>query len=302
VRLLMLLSFAASALSACSYYRKRGKLRTALNYCRKALGIESRLAENVKSADTHLNMCTILSELKRHEKAIVHARIALKLLLLELFGNMQTEQQQQQQQQQEQQQQDQQQQQSAAEHEAIATGAAAPNASDPASLERLRSRLPADRVAVLAIAYHNKAVQEEFLRRSSEALASYEKATKVVTTHLGKDHPLVASLQESYRAAHKKMESKQQQQQQQQAQGAQGGQQSQTNKVRSTSAGATLSKSKSTASHAKLPATHTKTGSKGSKATASSAAAAPASEEQPLSDGEYDGTTGAAEDGGFASE
>lgn len=34
------------------YYRKRGKLRTALNYCRKALGIEAKMSENVKSADT----------------------------------------------------------------------------------------------------------------------------------------------------------------------------------------------------------------------------------------------------------
>ena len=34
------------------YYRKRGKLRTALNYARKALGIEAKISESVKSADT----------------------------------------------------------------------------------------------------------------------------------------------------------------------------------------------------------------------------------------------------------
>lgn len=75
---------------AC-YYRKRGKLRTALSYVRKALAIESKLKDNVKaymfhddalraicdcywlamllvckcSSDTHLNICTILSELRR---------------------------------------------------------------------------------------------------------------------------------------------------------------------------------------------------------------------------------------------
>lgn len=37
-------------------------------------------------ADTHLNCCTILSELNRHDQAIIHARAALKLLLTELFG------------------------------------------------------------------------------------------------------------------------------------------------------------------------------------------------------------------------
>ncbi len=74
-------------LCVCCVSRKRGKLRTALNYCRKALGIESKVTEKVKSADTHLNLCAILSELGRHEKALVHARIALKQLLLELFGD-----------------------------------------------------------------------------------------------------------------------------------------------------------------------------------------------------------------------
>lgn len=171
-----------------------------MNFARKALGIEAKLNENVRSADTHLNMCTILSELKRHEKAIVHARIALKLLLMELFGdfnNIKKE--------------------AAAsaaadnaaeEHELIATGDSAAANANPASLESLKARLPADRVAVLAIAYHNKAVQEEFLRRWGESLASYEKAMKVVQTHLPPTHPLVQSLGASYAAARKKMEHK----------------------------------------------------------------------------------------------
>jgi hypothetical protein len=110
-------------------------------------------------------MCTILSELKRHEKAIVHARIALKLLLMELFGEFNEIQQ------------------SAArtagaaatvssgegpehEHEAIATGTSVNTVHVNASqMEALRARLPPDRVAVLAIGYHNLAVQQEFLRK-----------------------------------------------------------------------------------------------------------------------------------------
>ncbi len=40
---------------------------------------------------------------------------------------------------------------------------------------KTKGGLPADRVAVLAIAYHNKAVQQEFLRKYADALVSYEK-------------------------------------------------------------------------------------------------------------------------------
>ena len=110
------------------YHRKRGKLRTALGFVRKALDLEGALkTPSAKSADTHLNMCTILSETGRHDQAIQHARTALKLLLLELFGDKTKE-------------------------------------KDGEEEEKEEVELPADRVAVLAIAYHNLAVQQECLR------------------------------------------------------------------------------------------------------------------------------------------
>ncbi len=43
------------------YFRKKGKLRTALSYVEKAIQIESQFQDGVKAADTHLNACTILS-------------------------------------------------------------------------------------------------------------------------------------------------------------------------------------------------------------------------------------------------
>lgn len=43
------------------YYRKKGKLRTALSYVEKAIEIESRYSKGVRAADTHINACTILS-------------------------------------------------------------------------------------------------------------------------------------------------------------------------------------------------------------------------------------------------
>jgi hypothetical protein len=164
------------------------------------------------SSSQHLNMCTILSELKRHEKAIVHARIALKLLLMELFGDFDQLQQQQMQEQQQQQQANG----PEHEHEAIAIGQSS-QITNAATMDALRAKLPPDRVAVLAIAYHNLAVQQEFLRKYHDSLVSYEKATKVVVTHLGPDHPLVTSLTESYQAAQQKMEAKLQRQNAKQA-------------------------------------------------------------------------------------
>jgi len=52
---------------AC-FYRRTGKIRTALNYMLSALNIELK-SDNFNSiADTHLNLCAVLSELDRHGK------------------------------------------------------------------------------------------------------------------------------------------------------------------------------------------------------------------------------------------
>jgi tetratricopeptide (TPR) repeat protein len=211
------------------YYRKRGKLRTALSYIRKALTLEASMSHSAKSyflprfvltpslssycpisisrADTHLNMCTILSEVGRHDKALQHARTALKLLLLELFGPHSAAAQQQETQ--------------VVEHEGDQvekpkeetkagdgkqeSGEEAKEGEEGDGKEEEGAALPPDRVAVLAIAYHNLAVQQEFLRKYKGSLSSYEKACKVMTTHLGEDHPLVKSLTDSYNEAKEKL-------------------------------------------------------------------------------------------------
>jgi len=127
-------------------------------------------------------MCTILSELQRNDQAIVHARTALKLLLLELFGPN-----------------------GYANQGGDDEGDEGPAQNDG---QMEPPKLPPDRVAVLAIAYHNLAVQQEFLRMFKASLTSYEKACKVVTTHLEKDHPLVKSLTESFQQAQEKLQEK----------------------------------------------------------------------------------------------
>jgi hypothetical protein len=51
---------------AC-YYRRLGKLRTAYNYLSNALEIELKLDSVSTLADTHLNLCAVLSQLEKHE-------------------------------------------------------------------------------------------------------------------------------------------------------------------------------------------------------------------------------------------
>lgn len=64
---------------AC-YYRKLGHLRSALIYLEKALDIESRSAQTSAMADTHLNTCAVLSQLDRHDLALIHAHQAIMIV------------------------------------------------------------------------------------------------------------------------------------------------------------------------------------------------------------------------------
>ena len=50
---------------AC-YYRKTGKLRTALQCLQEALALEWRSRKEDTLADTYLNLCAVLSQLGRH--------------------------------------------------------------------------------------------------------------------------------------------------------------------------------------------------------------------------------------------
>lgn len=82
-------------------------------------------------------MCTVLSETGRHDQAIHHARTALKLLLLELFGDNDSGKK--------------------------SDGEQGEEKEKEEGGDSGEKELPADRVAVLAIAYHNLAVQQECL-------------------------------------------------------------------------------------------------------------------------------------------
>ena len=144
---------------AC-YYRRQGKLHSALTYLQKAMKIEQRL-ENVENrADTHLNLCAVLSQLGRHAGALEYAQSALILLQEELFS-----------------------------------GSLADDA------KKGEVSIKADRIAVLAIAYHNIGVEQEFLKKYDASLMSYRKGVEVSEKHLGGNHGITITLRNSFIAA-----------------------------------------------------------------------------------------------------
>lgn len=109
-------------------------MRIALQYLERTLDIEQTLPSNSSKADTHLNICAVLSQLGRHDLAYHHAQNAIIIVqanLLKAFlpkreKLIETEAQKQQDQ----------------------------------EIEKNFK----DRIAVLAIAYHNLAVEQEFLK------------------------------------------------------------------------------------------------------------------------------------------
>ncbi|OQR88648.1 hypothetical protein THRCLA_10184 [Thraustotheca clavata] len=64
---------------AC-YFKKHGKLHTAIQYLDRTLKLESSTKATDNPAGTHLNICAILSEMGRHVRAADHAKCAIQLL------------------------------------------------------------------------------------------------------------------------------------------------------------------------------------------------------------------------------
>jgi tetratricopeptide (TPR) repeat protein len=72
---------------AC-YYRRTGKVRTALSYLIQALELELKLDQPKTLADTHLNLCAVLSQLDRHEDALQHSMLSIILLQDEFLTSL----------------------------------------------------------------------------------------------------------------------------------------------------------------------------------------------------------------------
>lgn len=97
-------------------------------------------------ADTHLNTCAVLSQIGRHQGALEHAQSALILLQEEVFGG----------------------------GGAMGGGGGGEGGGDGGNQPPR-----ADRIAVLAIAYHNMGVEQEFLKKFEHSLQSYRKGVEV---------------------------------------------------------------------------------------------------------------------------
>ena len=65
-----------------------------------------------------------------------------------------------------------------------------------------------DRKAVLAIAYHNMGVEQEFLRSYPAAILSYKKAVNFAEKHLGPEDGITANLRNVYENARNEVYSK----------------------------------------------------------------------------------------------
>lgn len=61
----------------------------------------------------------------------------------------------------------------------------------------------ADRIAVLAIAYHNIGVEQEFLKRFDQSILSYRKGVEIAERYLGPKHAIAITLKNSLLAAKK---------------------------------------------------------------------------------------------------
>jgi tetratricopeptide (TPR) repeat protein len=157
---------------AC-YYRRIGKMRTALNFLQRALTIESRLQRPETQADTHLNICAVLSQLNKHELALNHAMSAV-ILLQEMMLRRRLD------------------------PGSMAEDELEEIAAQEAGKDQQQNK---DKVAVLAIAYHNMGVEQEFLRSYPAAILSYKKAVNYAERNLGPEDGITQNLRSVYENA-----------------------------------------------------------------------------------------------------
>lgn len=106
----------------------------------KALDLELQMDNPQSLADTHLNMCAVLSQLNKHKEALQHVLISITLLQDEFLnlGNQEKN---------------------------FDTAEKKEEENHKGNIE--------DRVSVLAIAYHNLGVELEYLKRVSFKLCLY---------------------------------------------------------------------------------------------------------------------------------
>jgi len=125
------------------FYRRTGKLRTSLHYLEQALEMELKSENPTSIADTHLNLCAVLSQLNKHEEALEHVLMAIVLLQDEfVFAEM-----------------------AARKHQSQIENKNNDNNENYEGIKKAPNKKLEDRAGVLTIAYHNMGVELEFLKR-----------------------------------------------------------------------------------------------------------------------------------------
>jgi len=62
------------------YYRSLGNFGQAMIYLEKAMKLESKVEDTNFKANTHLTVCTVLSQLGKHDLAMSHAQTAIIII------------------------------------------------------------------------------------------------------------------------------------------------------------------------------------------------------------------------------
>lgn len=153
---------------AC-YYRRTGKLRTAVAFLERALAIEEHLRD-ADAAQTHLNLCATLSQLQRHADALHHAQSAL-IRIYELLSPIMLR---------------------------------AQLSLNPSGAKKREDN--AEQVTVLCIAYHNLAVEHEYLKNYETAICAYAEGVRWAKQFLSEGHQLVGILSDSVEAVKVKLQ------------------------------------------------------------------------------------------------
>eukprot|EP00930_Biecheleria_cincta_P099018 TRINITY_DN90673_c0_g1_i1.p1 TRINITY_DN90673_c0_g1~~TRINITY_DN90673_c0_g1_i1.p1 ORF type:complete len:389 (+),score=98.60 TRINITY_DN90673_c0_g1_i1:58-1224(+) len=139
---------------AC-YYRRTNKLRSAAKFLERALALEEHTGSAADAAQTQLNLCATLSQLKQHGEALRHAQSALishyELLMPQILNG-----------------------------ELSAAGTIPKSATE--------------QFTVLCIAYHNVAVENEYLQNLGAAACAYAEGYRWAVKFLGQSHQLASIL------------------------------------------------------------------------------------------------------------
>jgi hypothetical protein len=146
---------------AC-YYRRKGRLRIALQYLQRALRIETNSSAVVNPAGTRLNLCAVLSQLGKHEEALQHAQASVILLQEELVA------------------------------QSSSVDLAVAHKTSPELLNKM---------AVLSISYHNMGVEHEHLKSIESAVDAYQKGADIARFYLGENNEITKTLSKSLSAA-----------------------------------------------------------------------------------------------------